>query len=150
MKKILFAIIAILTLASCDSIETQSRLQSECSKLRKERETIQTQINSSSARLTELRDEVNELGKLKSSLINGREVKYIVKFKIKQGTFTLDVFEHIKNNMNSIEVEIPVSKSFYDRLSVGQDITDSFKWGSLVFNGDFSTLHMKVIGKRIE
>ena len=52
--------------------------------------------------------------------------------------------------MNAIEIEIPVKKEYYDRLSVGQDITNSFKWGSLIVNGDFSTLHMKVIGKRVE
>ena len=52
--------------------------------------------------------------------------------------------------MNSIEVEFPVNKDYYNRLSIGQDMTDKFKWGSLVMDGDFSTLHMKVVGKRIE
>jgi hypothetical protein len=52
--------------------------------------------------------------------------------------------------MNAIEVEIPVSKEFYNRLSVGQDLTDSFKFGSLVMDGDFSSLHMRVKNKRIE
>jgi len=83
-------------------------------------------------------------------LQSGREPKYIVKFKIKQGTFTLDIFEHAKNEMNSIEIEVPVNRDYYNRLSIGQDITDSFKWGSLVMDGDFSTLHMRVVGKRIE
>lgn len=98
----------------------------------------------------DLRDEISNLRKEKAALQSGREPKYIVKFKIKQGTFTLDIFEHAKNEMNAIEIEVPVNRDYYNRLSIGQDITDSFKWGSLVMDGDFSTLHMKVIGKRIE
>ena len=94
--------------------------------------------------------EIHDLNAQKNSLVTGKEIKYIVKFKIKQGTFTLDIFEHAKNEMNSIEIEIPVNKDYYNKLTIGQDITDSFKWGSLIVNGDFSTLHMKVVGKRIE
>jgi hypothetical protein len=52
--------------------------------------------------------------------------------------------------MNAIEFELPVDKSFYDKVKIGTDITDAFKYGSLIFNGDFSTLHTSVIGKRIE
>lgn len=150
MKKILFVLVAILAFASCDNLETQQQLHKECAQLRREKASLQYQINSSYSNLNAIRNEVNELNRQKSALQSGREIKYIVKFQIKQGTFTLDIFEHVKNEMNSIEIEIPVNKAFYDRLSVGQDITDSFKWGSLVFNGDFSTLHMRVISKRIE
>ena len=150
MKKILFVLVAILAFASCDNLETQQQLHKECVQLRREKESLQSQINTSYSILYAIRNQVNELIGQKSALKSGREIKYIVKFQIKQGTFTLDIFEHVKNEMNSIEIEIPVSKGFYDRLSIGQDITNSFKYGSLIFNGDFSTLHMRVIGKRTE
>jgi hypothetical protein len=78
------------------------------------------------------------------------EPTYIVKLEIKQSTFTLDIFEHIKNQVNAIEMEIPVDKRFYDSVRIGQEINRGFKYGSLIFNGDFSTLKVKVIGKRIQ
>ena len=147
---IIAAFIALVTLTSCYTSEDQQRLQQECKDLQTQKVNLQKQIDLNTKNVYNLRQQVSDLTKEKSALQSGRDPKYIVKFKIKQGTFTLDIFEHIKNEMNSIEIEVPVHKDFYNRLSVGQDITDSFKWGSLVMDGDFSSLHMKVVGKRIE
>lgn len=144
---ILFTAIA---LTSCYTSEDQKRLQDECKSLKTQRDYLRHDIDMYSQNIYNLKQQVSDLNKERVALQSGRELKYIVKFKIKQGTFTLDISEHIKNAMNSIEIEIPVNKDFYNHLSIGQDITDSFKWGSLVVNGDFSTLHMKVIDKRIE
>jgi len=143
MKKfIVLALIAILSV-SCYTNEDRARLQQECKSLASEKQHLQGQVSA-------LNTEIHDLKVQKNSLVTGKEIKYIVKFKIKQGTFTLDILEHAKNEMNSIEIEIPVNKDYYNKLTIGQDITDSFKWGSLIVNGDFSELHMKVVGKRIE
>ncbi len=143
MKKILTFIFAVCVVTSCYDMSDKMRLQAECDNLASRKNYLENDI-------VDLRSEINNLRKEKSVLQSGREPKYIVKFKIKQGTFTLDIFEHAKNEMNSIEIEVPVNRDYYNRLSIGQDITDSFKWGSLVMDGDFSTLHMRVVGKRIE
>ena len=143
MKKILTFIFAVCVVTSCYDISDKMRLQVECDNLASRKNYLENDI-------VDLRSEINNLRREKSVLQSGREPKYIVKFKIKQGTFTLDLFEHAKNEMNSIEIEVPVNRDYYNRLSIGQDITDSFKWGSLVMDGDFSTLHMRVVGKRIE
>ena len=142
MKKILtFILLCVVT--SCYNVSDKIRLQAECDNLASQKYCLENNI-------VDLQSEISNLQREKSTLQSGREPKYIIKFKIKQGTFTLDIFEHAKNEMNSIEIEVPVNRDYYNRLSVGQDITDSFKWGSLVIDGDFSTLHMKVAGKRIE
>ena len=143
MKKIVFLLFTALVLTSCYDAQDKIRLQSECAALvtRKSELTRSVEV---------ARNEVANLYKEKNALENGKEPAYIVKFEIKQGTFTLDLLEHAKNEMNAIEIEMPVKKEYYDRLYIGQDITDSFKWGSLIVNGDFSTLHMRVIGKRVE
>ena len=143
MKKIIIFIFILFTCISCYDVSDKMRLQAECDNLTSQKHYLENDI-------IDLRGEISNLRKEKSTLQSGREPKYIVKFKIKQGTFTLDIFEHAKNEMNAIEIEVPVNRDYYNRLSIGQDITDSFKWGSLVMDGDFSTLHMKVIGKRIE
>lgn len=150
MKKfIVLALIAILSV-SCYTNEDQARLQQECKSLASEKQHLQGQVSALNGQISALSTEIHDLNVQKNFLVTGKEIKYIVKFKIKQGTFTLDIFEHAKNEMNSIEIEIPVNKDYYNKLTIGQDITDSFKWGSLIVNGDFSTLHMKVVGKRIE
>ncbi len=150
MKKfIIFAAIACLFTA-CYTDEDQKRLQEECRSLQSQKEYLNRQVTDLNNRVFSLNQKVSELNTERRALQGGREPRYIVKFKIKQGTFTLDPFEHVKNEMNSIEIEVPVNKGYYDRLSIGQDLTDKFKWGSLVMDGDFSTLHMRVVGKRIE
>lgn len=153
MKKYL-NIIIIMCIAclfvACYTSEDEKRLQSNCEALQNRKTYLSMQITSLKDNISSLQKETEDLLKERNALKKGREPRYIVKFKIKQGTFTLDPFEHIKNSMNAIEVEIPVAKDFYKKLEIGQDITDAFKWGSLVMNGDFSELHMKVISKRIE
>lgn len=79
-----------------------------------------------------------------------KQPTYIVQLEIKQSTFTLDIFEHIKNKINAVRLEIPVDKKFYDSVKIGQEINSSFKYGSLAFNGDFSTLKVRVVGKRVQ
>jgi hypothetical protein len=74
---------------------------------------------------------------------------YIVKIKIHQTTYSLDLGEYIKNKINDIEFEIPVDKAYYDKCSIGQKITDpGLKIGSLIMDGDFSKLNIIIINKR--
>ena len=150
MKKIIGIIAFICVITSCYTDGDKKQLQKDCFKLSQEKAKLSDQIDLLNNKTISLKNEISNLVVEKKGLSSSREPKYIVKFKIKQGTFTLDIFEHIKNNVNSIEIELPVNRDFYNRLSIGQDLTDSFKWGSLIFDGDFSTLHMRVIGKRIE
>lgn len=76
---------------------------------------------------------------------------YIVKIKIHQTTYTLSLTEHIKNKFNDVEFEIPVDKAYYDKCSIGQSVTDpGLKIGSLLRDGDFSKLKVKITGKRTE
>lgn len=76
---------------------------------------------------------------------------YIVKIKIHQTTYTLSLTEHIKNKFNDVEFEIPVDKAYYDNCSIGQSVTDpGLKIGSLLRDGDFSKLKVKITGKRTE
>ena len=139
-----------ITLTACYTDEDKAKLQAECKALTQQKANLQSTISRMNDNISTLNIQIHDLRLQKNSLETGREIKYIVKFRIKQSTFTLDIGEHIKNGMNAIELELPVSKSFYDRVSVGTEISKSFKMGSLLFNGDFSNLHMTVTGKRIE
>jgi hypothetical protein len=91
---------------------------------------------------------IEQINKDNFALESSRTI-YIVKIKIHQTTYTLDLEEHIKNKINDIEFEIPVDKAYYDNCSIGQKVSDpGLKLGSLLVNGDFSKLKVKIIGKR--
>lgn len=151
MKKAFLFISMCLLMASCkitdeeyqQKVEEYAKLTDECKSLSSQERRLYSNIS-------QLQSEVKELQVEKNAFETGKTLKYIVKFEIKQGTFTLDPWEHIKNSMNAIEVEIPVDKDYYNALKIDQDLTDAFKWGSLVMDGDFSNLHMRVVSKRIE
>lgn len=72
---------------------------------------------------------------------------YTLTLKIKQTTVTLDIWEHVKNEMNEVRFTIPTVKSFWDQQSNGSKLSNSWKAGSFIFNGDFSKLSVTVVGK---
>ena len=148
-KFLVFAMFAVIFTA-CYTDNDKNRLQLECKALAQQKENLQSTVSRLNNSKTYLLKQIHDLQIQKSAYETGREIKYIVKFRIKQSTFTLDIGEHIKNGMNAIELELPVNKSFYDKVSIGTEISNSFKMGSLLCNGDFSNLHMTVTGKRIE
>ena len=91
---------------------------------------------------------VDQINKDKYALAASQTI-YIIKVKIHQTTYTLDLGEYAKNKMNDVTFEIPVDKSYYDKCSIGQKVSDpGLKIGSLIMDGDFSKLKIKIIGKR--
>lgn len=72
----------------------------------------------------------------------------VVVFKIKQSTFTLSISEHLKNEVNTQFLPLPVDCDFYNTLRIGQELHSQFKVGSLIFNGDFSKLKITVHDKQ--
>ena len=121
-------------------------------KLMKERKQLEVEVNGNKNINEQLKRQhkalVEQINKDKFALAASNTI-YIVKIKIHQTTYTLDLEEHIKNKINDIEFEIPVDKSYYDNCSIGQKVSDpGLKLGSLLVNGDFSKLKIKITGKR--
>lgn len=111
-------------------------------------QNIKNQINIHNdliRRNTVLKNQINQ----NEFALSTSKTIYIVKIKIHQTTFTLDPGEYIKNKWNDVVFEIPVDKAYYDKSHIGQTITDpGLKIGSLIMNGDFSKLRIKIVGKR--
>ena len=121
-------------------------------RLMKERKQLEVEVNGNRNINEQLKCQhkalVEQINKDKFALAASNTI-YIVKIKIHQTTYTLDLEEHIKNKINDIEFEIPVDKAYYDKCSIGQNVSDpGLKLGSLLVNGDFSKLKIKIIGKR--
>lgn len=120
--------------------------------LEKERKRLELDINGNRNINEQLRRQHNELteriNKYNFALSTLNTI-YIIKIKIHQTTYTLDIGEYVKNKINDVEFEIPVDKAYYDKCYVGQKVSDpGLKIGSLIMDGDFSKLKITIINKR--
>ena len=115
------------------------------------REDLNAEIDGLKAEISELE---NQRDSLKSEIadikVDNGTAKYIVTFNIKQSHFTLDLSEHMKDEMNDISIQIPVDKEYYDSVEVGDTIADNFRMGSLVMKGSFGNWDIIVEDKEIQ
>ena len=111
----------------------------------------------SSKDVENLKTEIAELEEYKKSLeaeIEGikedNNIKtYVLTLSVKQNHYSLSISEHMKDEMNKLEFEIPVSKEFYDSVEEGDVIEDSFRVGSMLMKGSFGSWKIKVIDKDV-
>lgn len=149
LKTIFGALLIIITLISCESKES---VQSDIDKLRSERLRLRNSVRSQQNAVVRLNDELNAYNeKIREAkiLTSEKEPQYIVKFELKQSRFSLKISNHIKDEMNAIQFEMPVSREFYNSIHNGQNIVDEFRSGSIILKGSFSKWKLKVINKTI-
>lgn len=95
-----------------------------------------------------------ELAEIESKVIETKKEKglekYVLTLDIRQSHFTLDLGQHMKDEMNAIELELPVDKEYYDSLEVGDTLDDSFRMGSFVLTGSFGSWDITVADKQIK
>lgn len=75
--------------------------------------------------------------------------EYVLTVRIKQESMSFDIMDHIADAANRIDISIPTSKEFYDRVNVGDDLGDGFKYGSFIVRGKISKMRIKVISKDV-
>ena len=117
------------------------------------------EINSTSKEDVEtLKAEIAELEEYKASLESEVEkmeddlglTTYVLTLSIKQNHFSLDIGDHMKDAMNELEFDIPVSKEFYESVDKGDVLDDSFRLGSFLMKGSFGSWKVKIKDKYIE
>jgi len=106
-------------------------------------ENVETVKTTTFDRLVELKSSTNS-----NTVIDANY--YIVEFEIKQSHFTLDISEHLKDSINKLTFEVPVDKDYYNKVRVGQEITDSFRMGSFVMKGSIGKWKITVKSKYIK
>lgn len=139
MKRIIMAALATImcvSLAGCAS-------EAEAEMLNGRIDELQVEIASLEAERDALTDEIVDI-KVEKDL-----AKYVVTFNIKQSHFTLDIGQHLKDEMNDISIQIPVDKDYYDSVEVGDVINDDFRMGSFIFKGSFGNWDITVEDKEI-
>lgn len=71
-----------------------------------------------------------------------------ITLKLSQTSYTLNVWKHIRNAINAVEITLPVSCQFYDKVNVGDDLLkNKFRWGSLAVHGTMGTWNLEVTNK---
>ena len=136
MRTLIILFIA-LSLVGCDNREN---LKQEINQLKKTRTNIKNDIqylnnlrSSTSKEIAKMDERLKEL----NIYVDGKQPRYILKVRLMQSHFTLDLEQHVKDELNAIEFELPVSKEFYNSVNVGTRIVDEFRFGSLLLYGSF-------------
>lgn len=123
-----------------------------------EEEVLDSNIARLEAKVSELETKISDLETERNALTNeitdikieNGTAKYVVTFNIRQSHFTLDIGQHLKDGMNSISIQIPVDKEYYDSVEVGDTIADDFRMGSFIFKGSFGTWDITVEDKSVQ
>lgn len=148
MKRILLLLLTIL-LVGCESKE---EVQSDIEKLQTQRVILEDIMVGMNNHIGELRGDIKLLKQDKRVMEmyrDGETPRYIVTFELKQSHFSLDVTEHMKDGMNKIKFDLPVDKTFYDSVTVGEKMIEEFRGGSFLMKGSLGSWIMHVRGKKI-
>ena len=139
-KLISILLICLIFLTSCGN-----------GNLKAERENLETEISELEEDIRTLQSEKNNIEKLIQDLREENDIpNYIVTFEIGQQHLTLDIGDLLKDEINKTELEVMVSKEYYDSVDIGTVVNDDFRVGSLALKGSFGTWNIEVISKRIE
>ena len=139
-KLISILLICLIFLTSCGN-----------GNLKAERENLETEISELEEDIRTLQSEKNSIEKLIQDLREENDIpRYIVTFEIGQQHVTLDLGDLLKDELNKTELEIMVSKEYYDAVDIGTVVNDDFRVGSLALKGSFGSWNIEVIDKRIE
>ena len=145
MKKIfliLLSFVILFAFAGCG--KSDESLNSEIVALEEKINSLNTEISELQKERDALKEEV-----IDAHVENGT-AKYVVTFNIRQSHFSLDITQHIKDEMNAITIDIPVDKEYYDGVSIGTVIDNSFRTGSMVVSGSFGKWKITVKDKKIQ
>lgn len=139
--KLLFIIICCFSLCNCKPKDVA--LEEKINRLENTIENKQIQINQLNATLDELNSKIIKIAEEKEL------VYYIVIFEVKQTHISLDLTEHLKDSVNAYRFQVPVDKDFYDNVRVGQELTQNFRFGSLLLKGTFGSNKIMIVDKNI-
>lgn len=81
-----------------------------------------------------------------SYMMEARTV-YVLNLNLRQISYSFSLSKQLRDYTNQVDFEIPVDKDYYNKVSVGQELTDNFRFGSLIFKGSFGSWRIKVTNK---
>ena len=144
MRKIIIMFVTICLMCySMAGCSREKELSADIIKLKEAVSELESDVYDLEAQKRALENEIRDIK------IQSNTAKYIVTLNIKQSHFTLDLGQHLKDEMNDISIQIPVDKEYFDSVNVGDTIADDFRMGSLIFKGSFGNWKITVQDKEI-
>lgn len=118
----------------------------------------QSQLDTLNAEINNLKEEINILQQEKESLTNEiitEKVEkgiaiYVVTIGISQSHMFWEIDDVIKDSLNELKIDIPVSEEFYNAVEIGTVLDESFRMGSFIMNGSIGNWDIKIVDKKIE
>lgn len=118
----------------------------------------QSQPDTFNAEINNLKEEINILQQEKESLTNEiitEKVEkgiatYVVTIGISQSHMFWEIDDVIKDSLNELKIDIPVSEEFYNAVEIGTVLDESFRMGSFIMNGSIGNWNIKIVDKKIE
>lgn len=152
ISALIFSFTLVLIIPLLLSCETEESLTSRINELKKEKLELentklrhQQKVSSYKHEIIKLEERLKELKIYET----GKQPQYILKLELKQSRISIDVGNLIKDEMNAVELELPVSKQFYNSVSIGTRILKEFRSGSFILKGSIGDWRIKVIDKKI-
>jgi chaperonin cofactor prefoldin len=130
-----------------DELQTQVRV------LKQERETLADEVAYLKTAERELQDHVDYMHEHLRELAakdQGKKMYYVMRLKLHQSHFSLDIGKHIKDAMNAVEFSVPVDEEVYRAHEVGNQFLKSFRAGSFWMEGSVGNWKITVVDKHIE
>lgn len=111
-----------------------------------------------SAEVSQLQSQIDDLKQQKEKLeaevvdkkIDNGTAVYVVTINVAQSHPFWEIDSYIKDDMNDVDIDIPVSKEFYDSVEVGTVLDDSFRMGSFIMSGSYGSWDISISDKRVE
>lgn len=144
MKKFICIILAALIILGMTACASESELlEADIQELQMRKNTLSKEVRALETEKSKLQEEVTD-----AKVENGTAM-YVLTINIRQTHFTLDINQHLKDSMNDISIQIPVTKEYYDSVNVGDVLDDSFRMGSFIFKGSFGSWNVTIKDKTI-
>lgn len=82
-------------------------------------------------------------------IIKGGQPVYVLRLSVRQVSYSFSISKQIRDAINESTFEIPVAAEYYNRVQIGDNLFDEFRWGSLVMRSSFGKWRIKVEAKSI-
>ncbi len=150
--KLSYTLYMLLVAFLFTACENENDVKNNIEILRNKRTTLTNDVKNLNATKNSKTNEIDLLNeKIKELRIyeSGKKPQYILKIHLKQSHFSLDIGKHMKDAINAIDFEMPVSREFYNSVNVGTRIVDEFRSGSFILHGSIGNWKMTVKDKQI-
>lgn len=138
MKKLLFVLMTVFTLLSCESSERNSMLREQRHEIEKQIVKLRNMCDAKERLLDSLDVELQE----RHIVLEGRSPQYNIRYRVHFSNLDSALRSGLRDVQNT-EFEIPVSRYYYKSINIGKEIIDE---GGGFFSGR-ANMTVEVVNK---